>query len=187
MWLDVVAIQDIPATLSKPETQTMNSIKTIRELTIAELEIIDAQVAERQELLDEALHSQSRLKASLKALDTEKKPKAKTASKAATPKKRSPKQKHVRDVARVFATENPGIERAALEELTKQKLKDELGFDLKGFEMRWGEVLASDTFLVADDNTITVATSKAKKVESLTENIGSTDQKLPVERSLGRD
>ena len=159
----------------------MNSIETIRDLMIAQLEIVDVQVAERQELLNEAFDSQSRLKASLKALDTEKKSKAKPANKAAAPKKPSPKQKDVREVAIVFAAENPGIEKAVLEGLTKQKLKDELGFDLKGFEMRWGEVLASGTFIVSDDDTITVATSKAEEAAPATADVGTTPPKLPVE------
>lgn len=121
----------------------MQAIDAARKSLVEQLEPIDAEAVELETRLGQLNEDRSRLKAAIKALDATKKPKGKSAARAGRP---SPKQKDVRDVATTIVTENPGLLKSALEDLTKDRLTNELGFDLKGFEMRWNEVLGSGEF-----------------------------------------
>ena len=139
----------------------MQAIDTARQILISQLEPLDAKATELKDQLAALEADRWRLEAALKALDATKKPKARPIGKAAKP---SPKQKDVRDVAIALATANPGLLKSALEDLTKDKLTSELGFDLKGFEMRWNEVMGSDTFtifMVGEDECVRLASTNS--------------------------
>lgn len=117
----------------------MQATEAIRTAIQNELDPIEQEEARLLKRLDELAVAKTPLQAALKALDTTKKPK----SKAGKRSKPSPKQKDVREAALGIISENPQVTQSELEELTKDKLTGDLGFDLKGFEMRWKEVLAS--------------------------------------------
>ncbi|NOY42779.1 MAG: hypothetical protein GXP26_13215 [Planctomycetes bacterium] len=122
-------------------------------------------VAEAQKEVDELEADKSRLESSLAELKPGKK-KSKAgdeANKATKPKKTSVKQKDVREVCLAVVKENPAISKVDLENFAKHKLEDDLGFDLKGFGLRFGEVLSSDIFAVAPDETVSIAAARLQE------------------------
>ena len=156
----------------------MQALETIRQNLLAELEPIEQEATKLKTRLNELATTKAQLKAALKALEPKKNGKAKASSKAAKP---SPKQKDVREVATALVKENSSIDKADLEALVKQKLTDERGFDLKGFEMRWKEVIASGTFSVDADGTVSMAHAKAEPASHTTVTDAAQNEKMPVE------
>lgn len=126
----------------------MNLITAGEEALLALIAPIDREVTELETRLNALKGSKAPIQAALKALRSTKK------SKKTKP---SPKQEDVREICLALVASNPGIKKTELEELVKHKLTEELGFDLKGFARRRNEVFNSDTFSIATDGTVSLA------------------------------
>lgn len=135
----------------------MDLITAGEEALLALIAPIDREVTELEARLQGLNGSKAPIEAALKALKSTKK------SKKTKP---SPKQEDVREVCLTLVTENPGIKKLELEELVKHKLTEELGFDLKGFARRRNEVFNSDTFTIATDGTVSLASKPLDLNES---------------------
>jgi len=179
----------------------MQAIDATREFILGQIKAIASRipaakkvVAEAQKEVERLEADKARLESSLNELKPGKK-KSKAggeASKATKPKKRSAKQKDVREVCLAVVKENLAITKADLESFAKHKLEDDLGFDLKGFGLRFGEVLSSDTFSVATDGTVSIALAgqqesgikedAARTAQAIARQTQRTPQtKMPVE------
>jgi len=154
--------------LKTNRSKPMQAIDETREFILGQIKSMASRipaakkmVAEAQKEVDGLEADKARLESSLNELKPgKKKSKAGSeASKATKPKKRSAKQKDVREVCLAVVKENLAITKADLESFAKHKLEDDLGFDLKGFGLRFGEVLSSNTFSVAVDDTVSIASA----------------------------
>lgn len=154
----LIDVDDPFGPIPELERIPMTAIETIRLAILEELQPVEAEASELEIRLKALNLDKVRLQEALQALELEEAPKKpKATTKAAASKKPSPNQKNVREVALALVEENPGIEKADLEALTKQKLKAELGFDLKGFANRWKEVMSSDAFAIDVDDCVSLA------------------------------
>lgn len=152
-------LEPIDSLFEQEQKPMTTGIESIRAAILEQLNPIEKESAELEARLEGLSQEKNQLKEALGALEPPKKAKSKATAKA---KKPSPKQKEVREVAMALVAENPAIDKADLEELTKQKLKAELGLDLKGFDMRWSEVMSSGTFVITSDNQVTLPSPEAE-------------------------
>jgi len=169
----------------------MQAIDATREFILGQIKSIASRIPEAKKVVAEAQKEvegleadKARLESSLNELKPSKK-KSKAGgetNKATKPKKRSVKQKDVREVCLAVVKENPAITKADLESFAKHKLEDDLGFDLKGFGLRFGEVLSSDTFSVAVDDTVSIA-SPALQESGIKEDAARTAQAIARQRT----
>ncbi|TWT96931.1 hypothetical protein Pla108_27070 [Botrimarina colliarenosi] len=123
----------------------MPTVEAAREALIA---IRDPLLEEKTQLARQLIRIEADLapiESALEALDCDASKPAKQRGKS---KSKSPRQEDVRKVMLQLVAANPGIDRSELEELTKDKLRNELGFDLKGFANRSKEVLSKNGFAV---------------------------------------
>lgn len=100
------------------------------------------------------------LEEALKSLDSGKKAKSKAARKAGKP---CAKKQDVLEICLALVEANQPIAKADLESLAKHKITESGKFSLSGVSLRLSECLASETFTIADDETITLSTSTATK------------------------
>lgn len=132
------------------------------------LDLIKPLSEEEQQLqlrLDEIQQAKAPLEAALNELKSKKHPKSRQRSKAG---KKTVCKQDVLSACLKLVDSNYPIYREDLKELVKDKLTTEKGVDLRGFELRFKEVLASQDFDV----------SKAGAVSPRSTAIHSDDSKL---------
>ena len=156
----------------------MNPIDIARQALIDQLNPIEQEEVQLQDRLDQLKATKAPIVAAIKVIDAAQKTKPKASNKSS---RSSPKQKDVRDVCLALVAANPGIDKNDLEALAKQKLTEELGFDLKGFARRLGEVLGSKTLVVAEDGSVAIARPESDAESPRAPLRKVNEARLPVE------
>lgn len=131
------------------------------EALLSLIEPLTRETEELQQRLAEIEIEKAPLDAALKELRPGKKGRTKAKSKAAKP---SASKANVHAACLALVKTNPGISKDELKELAKHKLSHELGFDLRGFELRLKECLASDTFSISADESVSIVATTSKQV-----------------------
>jgi hypothetical protein len=152
----------------------MNATAVVREAILAELASLDRNVAELNE-------EQKKLDQKKAKVENERRPLMNALKELTTAKngKPSPKKKDVQPVCLEFVEARPGISKEELKKQVKDKLRLDLGFDLKGVDLRFEECLSSPMFAVAVDDTVSLADVRSDQLKH--KPVIST--KLPVESS----
>ncbi len=127
----------------------MNDLTTARDAVRALLAPIETEVVSLRERLAKLEADREKLIAADKALA----PSAKAAGKAAKP---CVKKADVLAALEAIVTDNPGVAKADLIDLAKDKLSRDLGFNLSLTGRWFPECLASDVFKIAGDDTVTL-------------------------------
>jgi len=121
------------------------------------LGLIEPLARERNELKERLAEIEAEiapLEAAAKQLKSKGKAKAKTKNKAG---KRSVRKSDVHTVCLKLVEENPAITQSELKDRAKEKLAGDLGLDLKGFELRFKEAMATDEFDVTTGGAVSLA------------------------------
>lgn len=129
------------------------AIDTAREALLSELEPLKQAYEQTKTQLEAIELSKKQLEAALKALQNGR---GRSKASRGAPKPCARKS-DVHDVCKAIVAENPNIPKADLEELAKEKLSLELGFNLSGFGLRFREVLSSGTFIVDEAECVAIA------------------------------
>lgn len=122
-----------------------------------QLEPIIQEETELTAKLSALKQSKARLEAALKALQ------ASWAGKGAKSAKPCARKETVMEVCLAIVRDNAPISKADLEALAKDKISNDLGMSLSGVKLRLRECLASDAFILADDDTITLTKGPPSK------------------------